>query len=272
MSKAEVDNRTVESRVKKDLTRLEEYMVEVAKDDIIIFNSHVKDQLDTLSRRGVQNASVDMVHLFDGYVKCSDRKFVEFIERLRDEWEDNGTLTPRELMAKAETRYSSRLEDWKKPSEDQEQIIALRAQVLRMEKQRSNQGGGHKTPPAKPGSGKEKPGKRPGDGGPPKIVRRRVYTGTQEWRNKMDGELLSKEVNGATWEWCIYHSAYCKHNSTKCYGNPKNGGHKILDEEGKTIPTPSDKETGLGKSLTASMANVGIDDVMEDEDEDEDEK
>ena len=81
--------------------------------------------------------------------------------------------------------------------------------------------------------------------------------------------MYTKEVDGSKWQWCIYHSAYCKHDSAKCYGNPKNGGHKILDEEGKTIPTP--KASTADNSLTASMANVGIDDVIEEEEEEDSE-
>jgi hypothetical protein len=90
--------------------------------------------------------------------------------------------------------------------------------------------------------------------------------GSKEWRNTMDAGMVCKEVNGAQWTWCVFHNCYCKHTSEECNGNPKNGGHKIVDQDNKHVPTPPYQNVA-GTPLTAAMANVGIEDVMEEDEE-----
>ena len=61
---------------------------------------------------------------------CSDKKFVEYIERCQDEYKDGAHITYQELMSKAEKKYQARImtKEWNTLTHKQEEIVALKAQ------------------------------------------------------------------------------------------------------------------------------------------------
>jgi hypothetical protein len=94
------------------------------------FNEYVNDQLNTLATRGETSNDI-IINLLTGYLACSDRKFTEYIEKCKDEYEDGENMTYQSLMRKAERKYQARMMsgEWNALSQEQEEIIALKARI-----------------------------------------------------------------------------------------------------------------------------------------------
>jgi len=107
MSKAELDTRALASLVRNRLTELDTYMIQVAKNNIREFNEYVRDELRMLSSRGEETSDI-ITNLFKGYKACEDEKFVAYIEKLQEEYDDGSDLTKETLMTKAEKKYDTR--------------------------------------------------------------------------------------------------------------------------------------------------------------------
>ena len=104
LSKAEVDTRATASHIHRNLAHLPTYMHQIAKENVTDFNKYVCDNIASLSSRG--EASDDlMTNLFDGYLACGDKKSVEYIEYLKDAYNEGADLVPELLMTKAENKY-----------------------------------------------------------------------------------------------------------------------------------------------------------------------
>ena len=130
IQKAEVDTRATAAHIRRNLTQLNVYMLKEAKHDIIKFNQHVNKQISALASCGEISNDI-IINLFTGYLSCSNKKFVEYIEKCQDEYEDGADITYQTLMQKAEKKYQSRIlnDEWNSLSLEQEEIIALKAKV-----------------------------------------------------------------------------------------------------------------------------------------------
>jgi len=106
LQRAEVDTRATASYIRKNLTQLDQYMSREAKNNITKFNKYVNDQLNTLSTRGESSNDI-LINLLTGYMACSDRKFTEYIEKWKDEYEDGEHVCHLDLMQKAERKYQA---------------------------------------------------------------------------------------------------------------------------------------------------------------------
>ena len=80
--------------------------------------------------RGETSSDI-IINLLTGYLACSDRKFIEYIEKCKDEYEDGENMTYQSLMRKAERKYQARIMsgEWNALSQEQEEIIALKARI-----------------------------------------------------------------------------------------------------------------------------------------------
>ena len=80
-----------------------------------------------------------LTNLFIGYKAASDKKFFEYIEHKEEAYEDGEDMTPTALMRLARNKYKTRKdrEIWKAPTEEDEKIIALEAELKRV-KEASN--------------------------------------------------------------------------------------------------------------------------------------
>ena len=106
------------------------YILKEAKHNIIKFNQHVNKQISALASRGETSNDI-IIDLFTGYLSFSNKKFVEYIEKCQDEYEDGADITYQTLMHKTEKKYQSRIlnDEWNSLSLEQEEIIALKAKV-----------------------------------------------------------------------------------------------------------------------------------------------
>lgn len=137
LMKAEVDTRATAAHIRENLTMLDSYMVEVEKQDVMIFNEYVKDQISTLTSRNETSSDI-IVNLFKGYKACTDHDFADYIRDIRNRYEEGEDLNYQSIMQKAEMKFQSRMlrKEWNTPTEDQTELIALRAQVVDLAKKR----------------------------------------------------------------------------------------------------------------------------------------
>ena len=237
LSKAEVDTRATASHIRRNLAHLSTYMKETAQFDVTVFNEYVRDNISTLTSRGETSDDL-MTNLFLGYLACSDKKFVEYIERIKDGYDEGSDLTPEALMTKAEVKYAQRKKlerNWNNPSKEHEEIVALKAKleaaVASMKQRRGK-------PFQKEG------GKGGGKVGGKQQKKKGMHSGKMAFRNTKPkaGESHTKNVDGDIWHYCPHHGFWGRHKASECRKNKKG------DE---------------ASEITASLAQVGIQDLGE---------
>jgi hypothetical protein len=241
LQNSEADTRAIASVVRARLVELPSYIVNEAKQDIVTYNAYVREQVALLTARGEQ-LSDTLYNLFRAYKACSDEGFLAYIQRFKDRHDEGGTITTDELMTKAEQKYKTLLLDkeWNRPSPEQEDIIALRAQFEELKKKHA------KAVKATP-TEKRKATFKKGTNGT------RTFTGDSAWRSipPKAGESLTKTVQGKEWKYCSVHKFWCSHTAETCRDKPTN--------ESTRQPTPEE--------ITASLAAVGVQDNDDDSDD-----
>ena len=112
----------------------------ILKGDITEFNQWVRKQMGRL--HACEQEAVDLLYyLWKAYKAAPDKEFVTYIKELKSQCDDGrATFTAEELMVRAENKYEARLLDeenaWGKPSEDQEKIVAMTAEINSLKKER----------------------------------------------------------------------------------------------------------------------------------------
>ena len=123
------------------------------KGNITEFNQWVRKQMGRLHAR--EQEAVDLLYyLWKAYKTAPDEEFVTYIKDLKSQCDDGrATVTAEDLMVRAENKYKARLLDeenaWGKPSEEQEKIVAMSAEINSLKKEQS-------TAPSKANKPKEK--------------------------------------------------------------------------------------------------------------------
>ena len=216
IQKAEVDTRATAAHIRRNLTQLNVYMLKEAKHNIIKFNQHVSEQISALASRGETSNDI-IINLFTGYLSCSDKKFVEYIEKCQDEYEDGADITYQSLMHKAEEKYQSRIlnDEWNSLSSEQEEIIALKAKVASLsDKKHTIKVDQHKTSNKNyrlnnPSIKDYKTNKRNHKGF--------SRESRDKWRNeKPIDKVKTKTIKGTTYHYCDLHKAWGKHKTEEC--------------------------------------------------------
>ena len=104
------------------------------KGNITEFNQWVRKQTGRLHAR--EQEAVDLLYyLWKAYKAPPDEDFVTYIKDLKSECDDGrATFTAEDLMVRAENKYEARLLDmenvWGKPTEEQEKIVAMSAEII----------------------------------------------------------------------------------------------------------------------------------------------
>ena len=87
-----------------------------------------------------EQEAVDLLYyLWKAYKAATDDEFVVYVKDLKSQCDDGwATFKAEDLMVRAENKYESRLLDkentWGKPTEDQEKILALTAEINSLKK------------------------------------------------------------------------------------------------------------------------------------------
>ena len=177
--KAHVDTRATVSFIRTALSSLDTKMMSL-NSDISKFNAYVKTQVIALEARGETTTDL-LVNVFKGYESAEDAEFSLFVKRKKDAYDEGSDLTVTSLMDAAENKFKTRvlLKTWSAPTKEQEQILALTAQVNQIRVTNS-------TTPKKP--------KAPKEGSKSKQERDKKWA----WKKILpkEGEPVTKVVDG----------------------------------------------------------------------------
>jgi len=188
------------------------------------FNLHVNHLIQQLLSRG--ESSDDLLHnLFKAYKNATDKAFVEYIKEKESRMDDGSAeYTANELMVLAENKYKVLVErsEWEAPSEEQEQLVALRSELKDLKSQVKK--AGKKT-------GKEK---QKGTDGKQK-------NGNERPKWLKNNERPSKLSETRKWKNNVYYFC-CKETGGKCEGNWRT--HKPKKCEGKARQKRPQKKGG----------------------------
>ncbi len=139
---------------RRNLANLREHIKIIPEYNITLFHQYVKEQLQELEAANETTTDL-LVNLFSAYREVPDKQFKGYVQPIQDQHYDgrqpqnaNG-LT---LMTTVENYFKGMIKDgvWMKPDQDQETIIALKAQIDAKKQSRSPRQGGkdwHTVPP-----------------------------------------------------------------------------------------------------------------------------
>ena len=258
LEKSEVTSRSLCSHVKRQLGQMNTIMRSQAKSDIKKFNHLVDDHLLTLRKHQQPLSDDDLINfLFVGYIACSDKNFVTAMERVKDDWElDHSNITPHQLMKLALNKYDTRVleKTWNKPSSEEREIVALKAQITKLSTSKQSSAD---TPDASAPTTTNNNKRRRKDKGKGSSnfngMKNKVWTGDHKWRGEAPspGAATTKVVKGKTYHYCSHHKCWLGHTTAQCKA--------------------AAKESGTSSNINASLANIGLADIIEDDDDEDEE-
>ena len=240
-----IDTNATTRIIREKLSNLDGYMVSIDS-DIIKFNEHVKELLDKLHARGEMTQDL-LTNIFKAYKVVSDEDFVNYIKGKEDDYDEGkNDITPKSLMLLAANKYKTRKEtnEWNAPSKEQEEIIALKAQVEKLKNQKANKQGSPKQPEGE---------------------NRKVKRGEKRRKSKPkwmllppnQGEPHKKIVSGKDYYWCATHEAWGRHE--KCMGlgyipkkRKQDDGNKN-DKDSEKTKTNANGKVKMANALWASL-------------------
>ena len=251
---AAAGSRATAGAIRKDLSDLEEYIQVTVHDDIPQFNDYVKKQRRRLL--GLGQDTTDLIdHMFTAYLTVNDPQFKSYVSELQSKYDDGEDINVDTLLEKTEAKYLTLTtrKQWKVKTPEQEEIIALKAQLTNLKKSgkkrdKKESGSTDNTSDAtadagnNEGTSSAKKKKKKGKG--------KKHTGKWAWKNDAptDGK-ETKEFDGKTYKYCCLHK-WSGHASAEC---------KVLNDESGNQTTANSATA----DITSSLAAIGIDDVTQ---------
>ena len=223
------------------------------KGNITEFNQWVRKQMGRLHAR--EQEAVDLLYyLWKAYKAAPDEEFVTYIKDLKSQCDDGrATFTVEDLMVRAENKYKARLLDeenaWAKPTEEQEKIVAMSAEISSLKKERNSAPGKANKPKekTKKQAPKKAAYKKPADN------KKKKANDKWAWKNKPPKESDTKE-----------NDAYVKTFESKKYfwcKNHNNGAGMW------TLHHPNECESGPVPNRTTTNANLAAFDTVDSDSE-----
>jgi hypothetical protein len=219
---ASIDTQATTRFLRSRLMKLDEYMV-TCNSNVETFNQYVLDQTNSLHARGEETLDL-VVNLFIGYLAASDKKFVDYILRRRDDYDHGNLVEADALMRLALLQYRALVDsgEWNSPDKADARIIALESQVVTL-RSANNKGQGKKA-----NTKTKSNSNAAGYGGKGREAK-------PEWMTKKpkDGEPNKKVVNEKDYWWCPKHEAWTRHTPEQCEGKGvKPSGKKTKGKSG----------------------------------------
>ena len=224
-----IDTNATVMSIRSQLANIDNYIATV-NFDITKTNERVSALLEALSTRG--ETTHDMLsNLFRAYRTVKDKQFLRYIEQKESDYEE-GTLelTPTKLMLMAENKFKTLKEksQWQAPSEEEEKIVALEAEVKALRNQ---------TKPKRDNKGGNKGYNDYNKGKPKSNVKSKGGDKEFGWKSKApkEGEPRTKTVGDTKWHFCEKHKRWTLHTTEECKGHElKKGEH---GDKGPSKPT-----------------------------------
>lgn len=134
-----LDTNATVATIRLNLTKLDEYIVTIGY-DISKMNDYVQTNIQELESRGESSEDI-VLNLFKGYMNAKDARFRNYIQTKKDAY-DEATGEPPfshdQLMVLAENKYKTMKinREWNAPTEQDKELVALKAEVKRLERNR----------------------------------------------------------------------------------------------------------------------------------------
>ena len=243
-----IRNTTVDTR--STVYHLDTKMLEVTY-DIEAFNMYVTSQIEQLAARG--ETPDFLINLFTAYMAAPDKKFIEYIEKQKDKFDEEEYVTVKKLMQVALTKFKDRKRSatWQAPTPQDEENMALSAEIIELKKEMTNQNAGGKA---------AKSGKK-GDDTKKSYKARMAEKYAWKLVPPASGEPKTKEVSKKTYHFCPHHNndagAWVIHHPSKC---------NRREIKGTDTPSVKGKAMSLTKVLQAIQEEAN--DVSSDEESD----
>ena len=225
------------------------------KGNITEFNQWVRKQTGRLHAR--EQEAVDLLYyLWKAYKAAPDEEFVTYIKYLKSQYDDGrATFTAEDLMVCAENKYEACLLDeenvWGKPTEEQEKIVAMSAEINSLKKEWGGTSGKNTKPKqaAKKQAPKKAASKKPTD----KNEKKKKTNDKWAWKNKAPKESDAKENDAFVKTFETEKYFWCKKH---------NNGPGMW-----TLHYPSECESGSGPNKTTPNANLAAFDTVDSDSE-----
>ena len=230
LSSLRVDNPASPMHIREMLIESKRKLL-LLKGNITEFNQWVRKQMGRLHAR--EQEAVDLLYyLWKAYKAAPDEEFVTYIKDLKSHCDDGrAPFTAEDLMVRAENKYEARLLDeedvWGKPTEEQEKIVAMNAEINSLKKKRSSASCKANKPKekAKKQAPKKASSKKPAD-------KKKKTNEKWAWKNKPPKESDTKENDAfvKTFEtkkyfWCKNHNngagMWTLHHPSECESDPE---------------------------------------------------
>jgi hypothetical protein len=200
--------------LRQSLLQLPKKMEEL-KSNVPAFNDHVQAITVDLAAGGQESSDL-LVYLFLSYLTIEDSNFKRFIERKKEDYDDGkDTITADTLMDQALNKFNqlNQAKTWNKKSPEQEQLIALTAQlheantkIVELSKGKS-----------KGSTSRDDPNTDPDKHEDPKTNgKHRREPNLESWRWQRNDDETEMEHNGKKYYWCDYHG-WSSHKTPKCF-------------------------------------------------------
>ena len=251
-----VDTRATVTLIRTKLSKLDTKMVELNY-NVEEFNLYVNTLLTNLAARGEKTQDL-FTNLIKGYETVPDEKFKDLIERKRDAYEEGEDISEKMFMATAKAKYMARKQSelWNAPTIEQEQILALTAQIDSL-KTKANSTTAKKT--------SDKASKK-----------QNSSTKDSAWKKiaPKSGDSQTKTLNSNTYNWCPHHKQWTVHDPAECRLNPNFNDADDSDAKDSAGSKTKEKKVSWAKKskYQTARAAAALLDSDDDEEDDEDEQ
>ena len=209
-----LDTNATVGGIRNRLSALDTYLPTVGY-NITKFNMYVKNLVDQLRARGEYTNDL-LINLFKGYLSATDKSFTTYIEKKLEAYEEGQDMSADQLMLWARNKYDLLLDKgtWNAPTEQEEKIIALQAQVKEMAKKLSEKKSSQPT--------KNKSSKSSSTATDKKKKSKRIEK--PAWFTEKPADVTKKVTwNNREWNWCGKDTggkceSYVIHKPSECKG------------------------------------------------------
>jgi hypothetical protein len=270
-----LDTRATNKALRDNLKALPEYCVQV-KGDVDKINSYFMQNLNQLLARG-EGADDKEDILFAAYQHVPDTEFRKYMNQKKDDYYDNindmANADYRTIMLKAKTKYdmliSSKDRPFGTPSDEEQQVIALKAELTQVKDSNLRLSKQLKSKLKTSSSSTSSQSKANSSSTTTQKTRNQKNTSNRR-RQKQDeawkrvapksGEPKSMTRDNKTWHWCVHHMAWCLHSTDECRKGKESQRPSVSRQSSGHENDNIDRQTGLNKQLLAHLAALSIHD------------
>ena len=271
---ATMDSKATSSALRANLKRCPQVILELDS-NITKFHEYVDLNLIQLQARGDDKDDMGDL-LIESYRAAGDANFRAYWDRRYDDYiDETGTMkdvTVEGLMTMAQRLYTLKESNntWGAPSAQEEQIIAMQAELTGLRGQLKLAGGASKQAgsrrPAK-GASTQSSGGGGGAGGAAKKNKKNTSDKTRQkkveaWKKSPPkaGESHTKKVGDKTFIWCVHHMAWLNHKSEDC----ELGKRRAAEQGGSTTVT-ANQATAARASATVNPYMAALATIAEEQ-------